>query len=444
MLGVMSLLRAKGLAAMVVLLAFASSTRADKPLAGKPDRSASQDKPQPPSGAGFGTGAVPVAPVPRPIGCPQPNLRHATPSYQVTFAVSPAEAALIELLDDPLPEKGMPEWNESPLRDIQTWVAETYKVPVSIDARSLEDAGMDLDVPVSRDGVRSGSLGAALRATLAQVDLTVTVRHEGLEITTLDKANEQFLVGVYPLPTQVDARNAQTFVDDIQSVIAADTVGGSGAIRIADEANELVISQTLAVHVKLIAFMRTAFDADLAWEPEAAQKLVSTRVYRLRDRAMVNEITENLVSLCNTSLGETGDPDAKVSLFGDDRVVIQSASRPFHVYAAEMIRALDGVEFGDDAMPTQRSRRPVNSGRNMGGGMGLGGGSYPLCWVAREVYGTDDHRWLLFRRWMIDEAPDWLRVAYITHGEALSIWLVDRPVAKAALRPLMDAAIRKQ
>jgi len=61
--------------------------------------------------------------------------------------------------------------------------------------------------------------------------------------------------------------------------------------------------------------------------------------------------------------------------------------------------------------------------------------------VAREVYGVDDPRWLVFRAWLLTEAPGWLREAYAAHGEEFAAWIDDKPVAKAVVRALMDAAI---
>jgi polysaccharide export outer membrane protein len=68
---------------------------------------------------------------------------------------------------------------------------------------------------------------------------------------------------------------------------------------------------------------------------------------------------------------------------------------------------------------------------------GIGG----FCWVAREVYGADDPRWLVFRAWLLTEAPGWLREAYAAHGEELAAWIHDKPVAKALVRGLMEAAL---
>ena len=74
----------------------------------------------------------------------------------------------------------------------------------------------------------------------------------------------------------------------------------------------------------------------------------------------------------------------------------------------------------------------------MGGGMGGMGG---MCWVAREVYGAADPRWLVFRGWLLADAPTWLRDAYAAHGEVVAGWLRDRPVVKAVVRTLMDRVV---
>jgi hypothetical protein len=71
------------------------------------------------------------------------------------------------------------------------------------------------------------------------------------------------------------------------------------------------------------------------------------------------------------------------------------------------------------------------------GGMGMGG----FCWVAREVYGADNPKWLQFRHWLLTSAPNWLVTLYGQHGEEFARWIHDKPVAKAAIRGLMDWAL---
>ena len=64
-----------------------------------------------------------------------------------------------------------------------------------------------------------------------------------------------------------------------------------------------------------------------------------------------------------------------------------------------------------------------------------------FCWVAREVYGEQNPKWLLFRAWLLTEAPTWLRDLYATHGEKFAAWIHDKPLVKAAVKALMDRAI---
>ena len=78
----------------------------------------------------------------------------------------------------------------------------------------------------------------------------------------------------------------------------------------------------------------------------------------------------------------------------------------------------------------------------MGGGMGgMGGGMGGMCWVAREVYGPENPKWLLFRGWLLRDAPDWLVALYGNYGEEFAAWIHDKPTIKAGLAWLMDKAI---
>lgn len=70
---------------------------------------------------------------------------------------------------------------------------------------------------------------------------------------------------------------------------------------------------------------------------------------------------------------------------------------------------------------------------------GMGGGM--MCWVAREVYGPADPRWVLFRSWLQTDAPRWLHDVYAAHGQVFAAWIHDRPAIKSVLRTLMDRAI---
>ena len=64
------------------------------------------------------------------------------------------------------------------------------------------------------------------------------------------------------------------------------------------------------------------------------------------------------------------------------------------------------------------------------------------CWVAREVYGEFNPQWLLFRRWLLGDSPNWFRNLYISKGEAFANWLSNNAWLKPMIRFWMDGRIR--
>ena len=68
-------------------------------------------------------------------------------------------------------------------------------------------------------------------------------------------------------------------------------------------------------------------------------------------------------------------------------------------------------------------------------------GKLPFCWVAREVYGEDNPKWLQFREWMLTKASDNLRNYYVKHGEKIAESIRNKPTIKALIRKWMDSKI---
>lgn len=62
-----------------------------------------------------------------------------------------------------------------------------------------------------------------------------------------------------------------------------------------------------------------------------------------------------------------------------------------------------------------------------------------LCWVAREVYGEDDPRWMEFRDWVVGHSPDWFFNAYDKYGAQFAKVVRKVPALKYVIRPFMDA-----
>ena len=69
-------------------------------------------------------------------------------------------------------------------------------------------------------------------------------------------------------------------------------------------------------------------------------------------------------------------------------------------------------------------------------------GFAPLaCWVAREVYGSSNPKWLQFREWMLNDAPVWFRTLYIKYGERIAAFISDKPSLKRIIKSWMDTKI---
>jgi hypothetical protein len=65
-------------------------------------------------------------------------------------------------------------------------------------------------------------------------------------------------------------------------------------------------------------------------------------------------------------------------------------------------------------------------------------GAAMFCWVAREVYGAENPRWLQFRDWMLNRAPEWARRVYAKNGPAAAEMVRNRPSLRIEMMRLMD------
>ena len=75
-------------------------------------------------------------------------------------------------------------------------------------------------------------------------------------------------------------------------------------------------------------------------------------------------------------------------------------------------------------------------------GIGAAGGIAAFCWVAREVYGSYNPQWLLFRKWMFDESPSWFFNLYVKYGERFAKFISNKPKLKLIIRKWMDTKIK--
>jgi hypothetical protein len=273
-------------------------------------------------------------------------------------------------------------FTEKPLRDVVAQFGKILEVPVVLDMRALEVAGIDLDTPVTFTG-QGTTARAALRRILDDLDLTRLIRDEALVITTTERAGEHLERRLYPLPwghSAQGAGNAQSLVDLIQNTVggpaAWEVGGGNGSIRPLGDgaAAVLVVSQTADVHDEIAGLLRSVHERDLAEfggpHDMPAAKTPVVRVHHVADDAVRRDLATKLVELCNSSLPHGADPQAKVTVVGEC-LSVQSLTPEFHALAGQLIRAVAGEQVED----IDWNAYPADGGGGMDGG-GMGGGSF--------------------------------------------------------------------
>ena len=65
-----------------------------------------------------------------------------------------------------------------------------------------------------------------------------------------------------------------------------------------------------------------------------------------------------------------------------------------------------------------------------------------ICWVAREVYGIENPKWIQFRNWMLNDSPSWFRKLYIKYGERFAKFISNKPILKNIIRMWMNTKIK--
>jgi hypothetical protein len=122
--------------------------------------------------------------------------RAAEPRVEFLPEPSQGEKQILAALD----RKVTLDFTEQPLVKVVAFLADVLeqKVPIQLDYRALDDAGVPGDTPVTRT-VKDVKLRTALKLLLDEYDLTYLIRDDVMLITTQDKAETELTTRTYPV-----------------------------------------------------------------------------------------------------------------------------------------------------------------------------------------------------------------------------------------------------
>lgn len=86
----------------------------------------------------------------------------------------------------------------------------------------------------------------------------------------------------------------------------------------------------------------------------------------------------------------------------------------------------------------QFSQMASGIGSIMGATKGLG---LLGCWVAREIYGEENPKWIMFRHWLFVYAPKWFKQLYLENGARFAKFISNKPILKNIIKRWMDSKI---
>jgi hypothetical protein len=193
-------------------------------------------------------------------------------------------------LSEALNKTGNWSFVETPLEEVAEDLSRSADIEIVVDSRSLEDYGIVSDVPVSFE-VSGIQLRSALTLMLRELDMTWDVSDDAIRLTTLDEAEMNTGVRVYPVDDLIrTADSSMGLGDDYDSIIdlitstidptSWDNVGGCASA--AALPGTLVISQTRGGHAQ-IADLLDAWRLLIARSEEDAK--ARRQPIRLREEA---------------------------------------------------------------------------------------------------------------------------------------------------------------
>lgn len=178
---------------------------------------------------------------------PRPPAKSTNPTPRVPKV---GREAIEQALQKPAPF----DFADKPLSEALDNLAEQSGIVVFLDRKSLIDAGVDLDTPVTARSARTDTLATGLKAILEKLKLGWAIRNEVLMVTTKDN-----LEGYHYLEVRtyviMQVTDWDALVEAVTAKVAPTTwaeVGGAGSMQRLPPGNLAAVLQTNDVHRALV------------------------------------------------------------------------------------------------------------------------------------------------------------------------------------------------
>ena len=105
--------------------------------------------------------------------------------------------------------------------------------------------------------------------------------------------------------------------------------------------------------------------------------------------------------------------------------------------------------YNNNAMGTLQARMATSANRMglIGAGIGAVGdmasAGITRCWVAREVFGESNPKWMAFYVWKEEVGPRWFKAIYNRYGEWFAKLIRNRPTVKNIIRNWMETRLNR-
>jgi hypothetical protein len=345
-------------------------------------------------------------------------------------------------------------WNTDPAqpRDVGAETRDTLQAQVDLAPKQLAAAqatqpGYDalslqsLNSQMYGTGGQTGYLDlyqtlAPQFADMQNQSLTSQRQAEINDISTLGPQATQAMLASNPYQkTLLDRINAMTAGDmqDPYSLTATQQ-------RLAQQASRAAMASR-GMNGTNLGAANEVFNNYLASNAEAQRRLGNANQTVSMNQAVVGDPWQQILGRASganaaalAGAGQAGNAGQAVTSG------VTSMFDPFNSYASQLF----GQNYAGDQAYKASQQTGANKAKFISDTTGSFIGSVAkgvMCWVAREVYGEDDKRWLEFRWWLLTVAPKWFHDLYARRGEAFAAWLHNNPWLKPSIRRWMDGRI---